>query len=115
MKAALVFTYGRPAVGREAMAMDVFADSLVFWGKLAADGTCDEPMVYLRPDGGGMMIIHGERPALRNILDTEDFRRIYFRAGFAVPDLRYELLTAGDTVGEYMAFWAGLGSELGVM
>lgn len=115
MNAALVFTYGRPAPGREPMALEAFTDSFTFWGKLAADDKCDEPVAYLAPSGGGMMIIHGDRKMLLDIIDTADFRAVYFKAGFCVPDLDYKLLTAGDHVAEFMAAWASLGSEMGFM
>ncbi len=115
MDAALVFTYGRPAPGREPIAMEAFTDSFTFWGKLAADDKCDEPLAYLAPGGGGLMIIHGERKSLFDIVDTAEFRDIYFKAGFCVPDLDYELFVAGDKVMEFMADWARSGSELGFM
>ena len=115
MKAAIMFTYTRPTPGREAKALEVFTDSLTFFGKLAADGKCGEPMVYLAPLGLGMMNIHGERETLFQITGSEDFAKMYNKATFAVPDVKYELVAAGEGVQEDMQMWGAVGLELGYM
>lgn len=113
MPAAIVFSYGRPWAGREKLAFEVFQDSMAFFGKLAVDGLCEHPIAYMPPHGGGMMIVHGERERLLEILAMEDFHRLYLRAGYAVPDLSYDLMMAGEGAVNEMATWAGIGSELG--
>ena len=115
MKAAIMFTYGRAAPGREAKALEVFTDSLTFWGKLAADGKCGEPMVYLAPSGLGMMIIHGERETLFEILGTDEFAKLYTKVTFSVPEIKYEIVAAGEGVQEQMQVWGAVGLELGYM
>ncbi len=115
MKAAVVFTWTRPWAGRESVALAAFGDALAFWGKLAAGGRCDEAQVYLGSSSTGMMIVHGERDELGDILDTDEFRTMYAKATFAVPDIKYELAAAGESVQEMMTTWASVGSELGYM
>ncbi len=115
MKAAIMFTYTRPTPGREAQALEVFTDSLTFFGKLAADGKCDEPMVYQAPSGLGMMIIHGERESLLEIIGAEDFVKLYTKVTFAVPDIKYELAATGESVQDNMQVWSAVGLELGYM
>lgn len=115
MKAAIVFTYTRPAPGREAMALEAFTDSFTFFGKLAADGKCGEPMVYLASSGLGMMIIHGDREELFEITGSGDFHKLYDKASFAVPDVKFELVAAGDAVQEDMQIWGAVGMELGYL
>lgn len=115
MKAAAVFTYTRPWAGREAKAMEAFTDSLTFWGKKAADDVCDEPLAYLGPSGQGMMMIHGDREKLFEILNSDEFRMLYSKVTFAVPDVSYELFAFGEAVQEMMGTWAAVGSELGYM
>ena len=51
--AALMLSYTKPISGREAKAMEVFADALTMYGKLAADGKCAEPEVFHHLVGGG--------------------------------------------------------------
>src|SRR3990172_11652424 len=98
MKAALMFTWTRPTAGREAKALESFTDALTFFGKLAADGKCGEPMVYLAPSGLGMMIIHGERETLFEIIGSDDFAKLYTKVTFTTPDVKYELVATGETV-----------------
>jgi len=77
MKAAIMFTWTRVTAGREAKALEAFTDSLTFWGKLAADGKCGEPMAYLAPSGLGTMIIPGHRETLFEIIGSDEFAKLY--------------------------------------
>jgi hypothetical protein len=113
MPSAIVFRYGRPWAGREKLSFEAFQDALSFFGKLATDGRCHEPITFMSVTGGGMMIVHGEREHLREILEMEEFARIYFKAGYGVPDLSYEVMAAGESAVEQMGLWASTGSELG--
>ena len=115
MKAAIMFTYTRPAPGREAKALEAFTDGLTFFGKLAADGKCGEPMVYLAPSGLGTWIIPGYRESLFEIIGSDDFAKLYTKVTFAVPDIKYELVAAGEGVQEDMQMWGAVGLELGYM
>ena len=115
MKAAIMFTWNRSTPGREAQALEVFADSLTFFGKLAADGKCGEPMVYLAPSGPGTMIIHGHRESLFEILGSDEFAELYTKVTFSVPDIKYEIVAAGEGVQEQMQMWGAVGLELGYM
>ncbi len=97
------------------MAFEAFGDAISFFGKLAADGACEPPVTYVPPAGGGMMIVHGERDRLVEILASEEFTRLYYRAGYAAPELTYELAVTGDDATAQMGLWASIGSDLGVM
>jgi 4-hydroxy-L-threonine phosphate dehydrogenase PdxA len=114
VQAALIFRYGRPWAGREKLAFEAFGDALEFFGKRAADGLCQAPIAYMAATGGGMMMVHGDRERLAEILQTEDFMHMYLRAGYAVPDLTYDLMLAGESAVNQMGMWAGVGSELGL-
>jgi hypothetical protein len=115
MKAAIMFTWNRATPGREAKALEMFTDSMTYFGKLAADGKCGEPMVYMAPSGLGMMIIHGEREALHGIIGSDEFAKLYSGVTFAVPDIKYELVAAGEGVQEQMQVWGAVGLELGYL
>jgi len=115
VRSAIVFRYSRPHPEREGMASKAFEDAFKFFEKLAADGACEAPVVYLFPAGGGMMIVHGERERLLGVVGAEDFADMYYRAGYAIPALTYELTIAGDDAVADMGEWASVGSELGVM
>jgi hypothetical protein len=115
VKAALVFTYTRPWAGRETMAMEAFSDALTFFGKLAADDKTSEPMLLMSTTGKSMMIVHGEREFLHELIHTDDFLAMYMKASFAVPDIGYDIWGFGEQVAEMMALWGAKGAEFGLM
>ncbi len=88
---------------------------MTFFGKLATEDKFSEPMIYTGPSGRGMMIVHGNRKALLEILESEEFETDYLKAGFAVPDVAYELVASGDRVQEAMQRWSSIGLEQGYM
>ena len=112
--AALLMTYRLPVPGREAKAMEVFADALTAFGKLAADDKCAAPEVLHHLSGGGMFIVKTEDiEAAYEILETEDIRRILDTALFAVTDFNVEVMVAGEKLMNNMTVYTGIGTELG--
>jgi hypothetical protein len=112
VKGAIVFDYTRPHAGREKLALEAFSDALTFFGKLAADDKVDEPLIFMGASGRGMMIVPGEIEILFDILYDEDFLKLVFRSGLAVPDLKYELMSFGERVQHQMDLWAEVTKEL---
>lgn len=114
--AALVFKYGVPVAGREAAALQNFADAQVFFGKLAADGRCAEPEVFHHGYGGGMMIIKAETPAvLHEILMMEEGRKLLATASFTSKGFEYQMYITGEELADSMQRYAGIGAELGYL
>jgi hypothetical protein len=112
--AALMLSYTKPIPGREGKAMEVFADALTTFGKLAADDKCAEPEVFHHLVGGGMFIIKCENlEAAHHILEMEDIRRMFDVAMFAVEDFDVELVVTGDRLMENMSLYTAIGTELG--
>ena len=75
--AALMLSYKKPIPGREAKALEVFADALTLYGKLAADGKCADPEVFHHLIGGGMFIVKTENlETAHEILEMEDIRKM---------------------------------------
>ena len=115
MKAAICIKYGRPHPGREKLAFETFGEALGFFGGKASAGECQAPVGYMGSSGGGMILIGGDRAVLLGITATEEFQRLFLKAGYAVPELAWELLLAGEDAVATMGLWATVGSELGVM
>ena len=112
--AALMISYSRPTPGREAKAMEVFADALTLYGKLAAEGKCAEPEVFHHLVGGGMFLIRtADVEAAMEILDLDDIRHMLEVAMFAVEDFKVEILVTGEQVMENMSLYTAVGTELG--
>lgn len=112
MDSAIVFTYSRAALGREKEAFEAFTESMAFFGTAAHDGKCGEPINIMGTTGHSFMIIPGAYDALSDLVRSDDFRELYTKAVFAVPDLGYELGAFGQGVQDYMARWARVGTEL---
>jgi len=112
--AALMLSYTRPIPGREAKAMEVFADALTMYGKLAADGKCAEPEVFHHLIGGGMFIVKTENlEAAHEILDMDDVRRMLDVAMFTVEDFNVEIVVTGERLMQNMSMYTAIGTELG--
>lgn len=115
LNAALVFTYGPPVPGREAAALQNFADAQAYFGKLAADDKC-EVDAFLWGYGGGMMIVKAESPAdLFEMLESDDGRKQLATANYTSQDFHYQLAQTGERLAESMTNYASIGSELGYL
>lgn len=115
MDSAIVFTWTRAAPGREAKAFDVFTESMAFFGTAAHEGKCGEPVTFMGSTGHSFMLIPGEYEALAGLIRTEEFRELYTKTLFAVPDIGYQLGAYGQGVQDYMARWARVGGELALL
>lgn len=112
---AIVFSYTRAATGREEKALDVFAESMAFFGTAAHEGKCGEPLNFMGTSGHSLMVIPGEYDALSELVRTEEFRELYVKCVFAVPDVGYELGAYGQGVQDYMALWARVGRDMALL
>ncbi len=112
--AALRLRYERPIPGREAKGLEVFADGLTLFGKLAADGHCAEPEVFHLLFGGGETIVKTESVEKAvEILEMEEVRRFIETALYTADDFDIEIMVTGDKVMENMATFGEVGRELG--
>jgi hypothetical protein len=113
---ALIFKYGLPVPGREAKAMEVFADGTALWGKYAADGMCAEPEFFHHLFGGGMMIVRAESfDKLFVLLEKEESKKLIDACTFAAQDFELTFMQTGDLLMEDMGLYSTVGAELGYM
>ena len=113
---AIVFSYGLPVPGREAPALEAFADAQVLYGKFAADGMCAEPEIFHHLFGGGMMIIRAESfEKLFAMLEKEESKRLIDLCTFAVHDFEFTFMQTGELLMEDMGLYAKVGAELGYL
>jgi hypothetical protein len=95
--AALVTTWSQPKQGREGKAIESFTDFLVYWGKLAADGKCEEAEPFFSYDGGtGFAIVRGKSDVLTAAMESEEYEKMLSKAQLCVGDLRTEMFVTGD-------------------
>ena len=113
---ALVFFYGLPVAGREAKALEAFADAQAFFGKEAADGMCAEPETFHYGFGGGMMIIRAETfEKLFSMLEKEDAKRLIDLCTFSVQHFEFKFMQTGELLMEDMSLYTKVGAELGYL
>lgn len=112
--AALMMSYTKPIPGREAKAMEVFADALTIYGTLAADGKCAEPEVFHHLVGGGMFLVKTETiESAHEILGMDEVRKILDVAMFTVDDFNVEVMITGGNLMSNMSLYTAIGTELG--
>ena len=115
MDAAIVFSYTRAAPGREPEALQAFTEATSFFERLAQEGKTGAPMHFMGTSGQNHLIVPGARNRLFEVTELDEFRDIYLRAMFAVPDIHYEFGYFGEGVTTEMARWAKVGGELALM
>lgn len=115
LDSAIVFSYSRAAPGREEKALQSFTEAMAFFGSAAHDGKCEEPITVMGTSGQSFMIIPGEYDTLAALVRSEEFRELYTKTVFAVPDIGYEIAAFGQGVQDYMARWARVGTELALL
>ena len=112
---AIVFKYTRAAPGREAKALDLFTEAMAFFGTASHEGKCEEPLTFMGMSGHSFIIIPGEYSLLMDLVRSDEFRELYTKVVFAVPDIGYEIGAFGQGVQDFMARWARVGSELAML
>ena len=86
--AGLFIGWGEVVRGREAEALEVFNETLAYYGRLQEEGTIEsfEP-VFLEPHGGdlnGFILIRGDAEKLAALRVSEEFTQFSIRAGLIV-------------------------------
>jgi len=86
--AGLFIGWGEVVRGREAESLEVFNETLAFYGRLQEEGTIEsfEP-VFLEPHGGdlgGFILIRGDAEKLASLRVSEEFTQFSIRAGLIV-------------------------------
>jgi len=114
----LFLGWGPVVRGRELKALEVFQETLTYYGSLQEDGKIDsfEP-VLLAPHGGdlaGFILLRGERTSLNAVRSSEEFQRLVTRAAAIVDDLGVIDGYTGEALGQQMARFASVSDELGL-
>jgi len=111
MDYALVFKWTRPIAGREAKALEVLADLRMYFGKLSAEGTVDEPIVLMQINDG-MMIVRGDMKVLSDIINRDDFITLMDKGLFVAEGFRFETFFTGELMEHRLGLYAEAGKEL---
>jgi hypothetical protein len=86
--AGLFIGWGDPVHGRERKGLDVFNESIQWYGQLQQDGQIESfEVALLEPHGGdlgGFALIRGSQEQISALRDSEDFERLTTRASLIV-------------------------------
>lgn len=89
--AGLFLGWGPPVHGRERKSLDVFNESIQWYGQLQQAGSIESfEVVLLEPHGGelgGFVLLRGSQEQISALRVSEDFERLTTRASLIVDDV----------------------------
>jgi hypothetical protein len=106
---ALFIGWGQVVRGREQKALEVFNESVAYWGSLQEDGTIESvDVVLLQPHGGdlaGYALLKGDPDKLSQLRRSDDFVRNTTRANLVVDGLGVVNAFSGEALGQQMGVY----------
>ena len=83
--------WGAPTLGREERALEVFNESIGFYGRCQQEGTIESfDVIFLEPHGGGLsgyVELHGSADQLAALRENEEFQQLLTDASLIVDEL----------------------------
>jgi len=83
--------WGATIAGREERALEVFNESIAFYGRCQQEGRIESfDVILLEPHGGGLqgyVELHGSADRLSALRESEDFQRLLADASLIVDEL----------------------------
>ena len=99
-EAGLFIGWGDAVTGREAKGLEVFNESVQYWGGLQQDGKIESfEVVLLTPHGGdlqGFSLLRGSSEQMAALIVDEEFERITTRATLIVQGVGVVPAVLGD-------------------
>jgi hypothetical protein len=115
-EAGLFVGWGPPVRGREAKSLEVFNESVQYWGGLQQDGRIESfEVVLLYPHGGdlgGFALLRGSHDQLNEVGGDEEFLRLTARAGLIVERLGVVRAVLGDGLEQQIGIYQQAVGEL---
>lgn len=113
---ALFLGWGPVVRGREQKALQVFQETIEYYGRLQQEGRIDsfEP-VLIAPHGGGLagfVLLRGERGKLDEIRSSDEFERAVTRAATIVDDVGVINAFTGESLGQTMGRFQAASDDL---
>jgi hypothetical protein len=113
---ALFLGWGPVVRGREQKALQVFQETIEYYGRLQQEGKIEsfEP-VLIAPHGGdlaGFVLLRGERSKLDEVRSSEEFERLLVRAATVVDNVGAINAVTGESLGRGMARFQEASEEL---
>jgi hypothetical protein len=107
--AGLFIGWGEVVRGREDRALDVFNETLEFYGHLQSDGRIDDfEVALLDPHGGelqGYVMLRGSEDQIDAVRRDEDFQRLMIKGSLVVDDLGMIPASIGEGLARAMTMY----------
>ena len=91
-EAALCTVWGLPVPGREKHALDVYSQTVQYWGRLQQEGKIERfDVVVLGPTGGdftGFMLARGTAAQLDSVRRSDEYERLLNRVQLVAQHVR---------------------------
>jgi hypothetical protein len=114
---ALFIGWGAVVRGREKQALQVFQESMDYYGKLQQDGRIESfDVLLLSPHGGdlnGFVVLRGNRPALAEIRFSQEFERLIARASAIVDSPGVVPAYGGEALTQQIGLLQEVADEFG--
>ena len=114
---ALFIGWGEVVRGRERKALEVFNESIQYYGQLQQDGKIDSfDAWFLAPHGGdlaGFILLRGQREQLDEIQRSPEFELLQTRAGMIVDRKGTLNAYTGEALGRLMGQFQQATDDLG--
>jgi len=114
---ALFIGWGEVVRGREEKAVEVFNETVQYYGQLQQDGKIESFAPYfLAPHGGdlgGFVLLHGEREQLDEIVRSEEFERLQARVTMIVDRAGTVQAITGEALARAMGQFQEATKDLG--
>ena len=108
--AAIFIGWGQVVRGREKRAIEVFNESVAYWGSLQGDGKIEDfEVVLLNPHGGdmnGFALLRGSAEQTGALHNDEEFIRRNARADLIVENLGIVDAAIGEGIASQMGIYA---------
>jgi hypothetical protein len=107
--AGLFIGFGAPVRGRESEAVELFSESIAYYGRLQGEGAIEsfEP-VFLEAHGGdlgGFILIRGEAEKLASLRVGEEFTKLSLRATLIVENFGVVGADLGERIERNMEYY----------
>ncbi len=108
-EAGIFIGWGASTPGREAKGLEVFNESVAYWGKLQEDGKIESfEVVLLTPHGGdleGFALLRGSRDQVGTLIVDEEFERTTARATLIVQHVGIVPAVLGEGLGRSIGIY----------
>jgi hypothetical protein len=114
---ALFIGWGAVVRGREKQALQVFQESMEYYGRLQQEGRIEGfDVVLLAPHGGdmnGFVVLRGDRQALEDIRFSDEFERLLVRAASIIDAPGVVPAYTGEALGQQLGLFQAAADEFG--